>query len=191
MVSLDQLSGGRLVMGVGLGNPPAAFEAFGEPAGFRVRAEKLDEALKVITGLWTGETFSFQGEHFKIEDVTFLPRPLQTPRIPIWVGGFWPNRGPMRRAARFDGVYPVRAWPDFLSMEDLREIIGYTQEHRIGSGDFDVVAGGSTPRDPEKGAEIVRPWVEAGATWWSEDINGWRGSLAEMRGRIRAGPPRA
>ena len=191
MVSLDQLSGGRLMMGVGLGNPPAEFEAFGEPASPRVRAEKLDEALEVITGLWAGEPFSYQGEHFDVEEVTFLPKPLQSPRIPIWVGGFWPNRAPMRRAARFDGVYPARDWPDTLSVEDLREIIGYIQGHRNDSGDFDVVAGGSTPGDPEKGAEIVEPWRAVGATWWSEDINGWRGSLDEMRERIRAGPPRA
>ncbi|MBL7080063.1 LLM class flavin-dependent oxidoreductase [Candidatus Bathyarchaeota archaeon] len=191
MVSLDQLSGGRLMMGVGLGNPPAEFEAFGEPASPRVRAEKLDEALEVITGLWAGEPFSYQGEHFDVEEVTFLPKPLQSPRIPIWVGGFWPNRAPMRRAARFDGVYPARDWPDTLSVEDLREIIGYIQGHRTGSGDFDVVAGGLTPGDPEKGAEIVEPWRAVGATWWSEDINGWRGSLDEMRERIRAGPPRA
>jgi len=190
MVSLDILSGGRLVMGVGLGNPPAEFEAFGEPADPRIRAEKLDEALDVITGLWTGEPFGYRGKHFNVEGATFLPKPLQSPRIPIWVGGFWPNRAPFRRAARFDGVYPARDWPDALSVEDLREIIGYINERRASPGPFDVVAGGSTPGEPEKGAEHVEKWVDAGATWWSEDINGWRGSLEDMRERIGRGPPR-
>ena len=177
-------------MGVGLGNPPAEFEAFGEPADPRVRAEKLDEALEIITGLWTGEPFRYNGKHFNVEGATFLPKPLQSPRIPIWVGGFWPNRAPMRRAARFDGVYPARNWPDVLSLEDLREIIEYINENRTSPRPFDVIAGGSTPGDTEKGAELVEPWMLGGATWWSEDINSWRGPLDEMRRRIRQGPPK-
>ncbi len=188
--SLDQLSGGRLLMGVGLGNPPAEFEAFGESADPRVRAEKLDEALEIITGLWTGEPFGYNGKHFNVEGAIFLPKPLQIPRIPIWVGGFWPNRAPMRRAARFDGVYPARNWPDVLSLEDLREIIEYINENRTSPRPFDVIAGGSTPGDTEKGAELVEPWMLGGATWWSEDINSWRGPLDEMRRRIRQGPPK-
>jgi hypothetical protein len=97
----------------------------------------------------------------------------------------------MRRAARFDGVYPARDWPDTLSVEDLREIIEYIKEKRTSLEPLEVVAGGSTLGEPEKGSELVEPWIAAGATWWSEDINGWRGPLDEMRMRIQAGPPRA
>jgi len=81
-------------------------------------------------------------------------------------------------------------WPDALTTAHLRTLLEYIGKHREDTGPFDVVAGGSTPGNPREGAEIVRPWVEAGATWWSEDINGWRGSLEEMRERIRQGPPR-
>ena len=190
MASLDHLSGGRLVMGVGLGNPPTDFESFGEEGDARLRAERLDEGLEIITGLWTGEPFRYSGKHYKLEEVPFLPKPVQSPRIPIWVGGFWSNRRPMRRAARYEGVYPSRDWPEALSADDLREILDYISRHRTNTGPFEVVVGGSTPSDAEEGAEKVRPWMEAGATWWSEDINGWRGPLDEMRERIRQGPPR-
>ena len=190
MASLDQLSGGRVVMGVGLGNPPTEYSKFGEEPGARARAEKLDESLEIITGLWSGERFSYEGRHYRLEEVTFQPRPVQEPRIPIWVGGFWPNRAPFRRAARYEGVYPTMNWPDALTTEHLRTLLEYIWRHRDSEGPYDIVVGGSTPGDPEKGAEAVGPWVEAGTTWWSEDINGWRGPLEEMRERIERGPPR-
>jgi len=188
-VSLDCLSKGRLIVGVGLGNPPQEYSSFGEDPDPRVRAEKLDESLDILTGLWTGEPFSYNGKHYTLEEVTFTPKPYQ-PRIPVWVAGFWPNRRPFRRAARYDGVYPTRDWPDSLTVNDLKNILDYIEGHRRSTKPFDVVAGGQTPSRPEDGEEIVERWRNAGATWWSEDINGWRGSLDEMRQRIRAGPPR-
>ncbi|MGB5732309.1 MAG: LLM class flavin-dependent oxidoreductase, partial [Acidimicrobiia bacterium] len=107
-VTLDHLSGGRLVLGVGIGVPPEEeFGTFGEPTSVRERAERLDEALDVITGMWSGEPFSYDGTHYQVKETTFMPRPLQQPRIPIWVAGTWPNKGPFRRAARFEGVYPL------------------------------------------------------------------------------------
>jgi alkanesulfonate monooxygenase SsuD/methylene tetrahydromethanopterin reductase-like flavin-dependent oxidoreductase (luciferase family) len=190
MASIDQLSNGRLIMGVGLGNPPTEFETFGESSDNMIRARKLDEALEIIIGLWAKENFNYKGEFFTIENATFFPRPQQEPRIPIWVGGFWPNKAPMRRAARFEGAYPARDWPESLTTDDLQEIISYIQKHRTSSGNYDIIAGGSTPNNTKKGAEIVESWVNAGATWWSEDINSWRGSLDKMLERIKAGPPR-
>ena len=189
-VSLDRLSEGRLIVGVGLGNPPQEFSAFGEDPDPRVRGEKLDEGLDILTGLWTGEPFSYNGKHYRLEEVTFTPKPFQ-PRIPVWVAGFWPHRRPFRRAARYDGVYPTRDWPDSLTVSDLKHILDYIEGHRRSTEPFDVVVGGQTPSKPEDGEEIVERWEAAGATWWSEDINGWRGSLDEMRERIRSGPPRA
>ena len=106
--SVDRLSGGRLTLGVGLGEPAdSEYERFGEDGSLKTRAAKLDEGLDVLTGLWSGEPFSYHGEHFRVEGARFLPRPVQQPRIPIWVGGQWPNRPPWRRAARWDGVYPI------------------------------------------------------------------------------------
>src|SRR4249919_1336900 len=88
--SLDQLSNGRLILGVGIGDRTEEFRRFGEEPDPRVRARMLDEGLEVITGLWRSEPFSFHGEHFRIDDALVLPRPIQTPRISIWVGGTWP-----------------------------------------------------------------------------------------------------
>jgi alkanesulfonate monooxygenase SsuD/methylene tetrahydromethanopterin reductase-like flavin-dependent oxidoreductase (luciferase family) len=116
IVSLDQLSRGRVFFGVGLGAPPdAEFECFGEDASDHVRARKLDEALTVIDRLWKGETFSHDGEFFRIQDVKFVPPAVQSPRVPVWVAGFWPNKPPMRRAARWDGVFPLKMPPVSLA----------------------------------------------------------------------------
>lgn len=108
-VSIDHLSDGRLIQGVGLGDPPdGEFEAFGEDSNAMVRAEKLDEGLDIVTGLWSGEEFSHRGGHYRIDKALFLALPKQSPRIPIWVGGFWPHKPPFRRAARWDGVIPLK-----------------------------------------------------------------------------------
>ena len=83
-VTLDHLSRGRLIVGAGLGFPvDVEFERLGEETDDRVRAQKLDEGLDILTGLWSGEPFSYQGEHYQLDNVTFLPRPVQQPRIPI------------------------------------------------------------------------------------------------------------
>ena len=129
-----------------------------------------------------------------MEETVFLPRPVQAPRIPVWVGGWWPHKPPLRRAARWDGVFPGKLTPDgrfeMLTPDDLRAILAYIAEHRTGGGPFDVVLSGETPGDdPAGGAAIVAPYVEAGATWWVEGISGYRGPFEEMRARIRQGPP--
>src|ERR1043166_5357034 len=99
IVSLDHLSRGRAILGVGLGAPPdAEFQCFGEDPSDRIRAEKLDEALTIIDGLSSGQPFQHRGRHFEIEEITFRPHPIQKPRVPIWVAAMWPNRGPLRRA---------------------------------------------------------------------------------------------
>lgn len=108
-VTLDHLSNGRIILGVGLGDTgesvgsDISFTHFGEVAEARQRARMLDEALEVISGLWSGEPFSYEGQYYQVKEVTFAPRPVQTPRIPIWVGGGWPLKGPTQRAARWDG----------------------------------------------------------------------------------------
>ena len=204
-VSLDILSGGRLILGVGLGDPVQwDYGFFGEEQDAKIRAKKLDEALDILTGLWSGERFRYQGDHYKLEEVIFLPRPVQTPRIPIWVGGFWPNKAPMRRAARWDGVYPIsQQWRDStISSEDWREILAFVKQHRTSDAPFDIIQAGATPGDdPAKAAEIVRPYVDAGVTWWIEGIDPWRfgadweeswfpHDTQRMRERILQGPPK-
>lgn len=196
-VTLDHLSNGRLVLGVGLGEPPEGdFATFGEDPSPRVRAGKLDEGIEILLGLMSGEPVHFQGAYYQVEGATFLPRPVQSPRIPIWVGGAWPHRRPMRRAARLDGIFPDKVGVDWekgeiMTPADLAEIVAFIRAERPTSAPFDVVLGGATPGDdPAAAAAKVAAYAAVGLTWWIEGINGLRGPLATMRQRIRQGPPR-
>ena len=203
-VSLDRLSGGRLILGVGLGSPPdAEFAAFGEEPDMRIRAQKLDEGLAVLAGLWSGERFSFEGQHHHVEGAPFLPTPVQQPRIPVWVGGNWPNPGPFRRAARWDGVLPMLAgapWDVVMSPAQLADVVAFVDAARSssplpageGGGEgrpYDVTLAGQTPSGGPAGAAVVAPYIEAGLTWWLEAGHHRRGTLADTRARIQAGPP--
>ncbi len=189
--ALDRLSHGRLIFGVGLGYQALDFEAFGEEADPRVRAEKLDEGLALLTKLWTGRRINFSGRHYRAINVRFLPKPVQRPRIPIWVAGYWPNHRPFRRAAAWDGVLPGIVGEIDPTPEQLRQIIAYVRAHRRSSSRFDVAVYGQTPSNPVKAAKAIQPWIEAGATWWREGIGDWRGSLSTVKARIRSGPPAA
>jgi alkanesulfonate monooxygenase SsuD/methylene tetrahydromethanopterin reductase-like flavin-dependent oxidoreductase (luciferase family) len=199
-VTLDHLSRGRLTMGVGSGSSNREFTAFGDEGDLRVRAAMLDEGLAIIEGLWTGRPFSFKGTYYHIEDATFLPTPIQQPRIPIWVGATWPIRAPMRRAARWDGVWPLRRAPDGtsspLSPSEIRSACETIAEERAAAGlarePYDVLVHGITPADDTAAAAATaRSFADAGATWWAERINVSRGTLAQMRERVQAGPPRS
>lgn len=188
-VSLDHLSGGRMVLGVGLGDSSSEFEQFGLPKDSHTRAELLDEALDIITGLWSGEPLSYHGTHYHIETSAFTPTPYQKSGIPIWVAGFWPNRGPFRRAARYDGVFPGKGG-DKITPEDLHDLLPFIQGHRSKESKMDVAIMEATPGDnAEEAARMIAPLAEAGATWWLEPIHGWQGTFEEMQKRILQGPP--
>ena len=191
LANLDQLSSGRMICTAGLGHLPDDFATYGEDADPAVRAERLDEGLAILAGLWSGEPFSFSGRHYTLCGAHLLPRPMQTPRIPIWVAAGWPPRGPLRRAARWDGLCLKSRRADThrpLTADDLRAGLAYTLAHRMASGAFDVVVSGETEHDPQAAGDAVRPFAEVGATWWLEEGLGW--SFDELRARILAGPPR-
>jgi alkanesulfonate monooxygenase SsuD/methylene tetrahydromethanopterin reductase-like flavin-dependent oxidoreductase (luciferase family) len=194
-VSLDHLSGGRLVLGVGIGWPSDIdFADLGDSGDTRVRAAQLDEALEVLTGLWTGEPFSFEGDHYRIRTARFLPRPLQQPRIPIWVGAGWPHHRPFRRAARWDGMMPQVADPetDFRTPTpaELQEMLAYVHRHRDPAAPFQVAVADSLSGMDRPPAEVLGPYAEAGATWWMECI-GWPVRPYEFWPEyVSAGPPR-
>jgi alkanesulfonate monooxygenase SsuD/methylene tetrahydromethanopterin reductase-like flavin-dependent oxidoreductase (luciferase family) len=196
-VALDQLSDGRLIFGVGLGAAAEQeFAAFGEEGDPRVRARKLDEGLEVLTRLWSGSPVDFDGEHLRVHGAEFHPTPVQRPRIPVWVAGRWPNKPPFRRAARWDGVFPIRdglAPTETTAPADVAAAVAYATEHRDPElPPLDVVVEGLTPgRDRAADAATVgRYGAEAGVTWWIEKLGWFRGGLEAAQARIDAGPPR-
>jgi alkanesulfonate monooxygenase SsuD/methylene tetrahydromethanopterin reductase-like flavin-dependent oxidoreductase (luciferase family) len=189
-IALDHLSGGRLVLPVGLGAlDDGGFSKVGEPTDRRVRAQLLDESLDILTGLWSGEPFSYEGEHYTLEEMTFLPRPVQSPRIPIWVVGAWPSEKSMNRALRYDGLLAYTTRGE-VTPEDIRAMKAYVEENRSRDTHFDIVWEGQTPGDdPGRAASIVRPFAEAGVTWWIESMWTPPNELDDLRARIRQGPP--
>lgn len=200
-VSIDRLSHGRLILGVGIGDPVEwEYGFFGEPTDARQRAEMLDEGLEILTGLWGGELYSHSGAHYQIKPMQFRPTPVQRPRIPIWVGGWWPNKRPMRRAARWDGAIPGKNGAP-LSPDEWRDIRAYIAEHRSSTAPFDAVHSGATSgTNRAADAALVAEYADAGCTWWIEDVSPWRFGLGWeaqwtpdmtrlMRERVLQGPP--
>ena len=190
-VSLDRLSNGRMVLGVGLGGEESCdYNRFGEVEDRRVLAEKLDESLNVITGLWTGKPFSHNGKHYHLGSSVFLPTPVQRPRIPVWVAGFWPRKAPFRRAAKWDGIIPLLYPGELMRPDDLARAVEYVRSIRSNNAPFDVAnIGWTTGIDRKKNAEKVNSYAEAGMTWWLESLYTKRDSPEKMRERIRLGPP--
>jgi alkanesulfonate monooxygenase SsuD/methylene tetrahydromethanopterin reductase-like flavin-dependent oxidoreductase (luciferase family) len=193
-VTLDALSGGRLVVGAGLGAVAAEFTAFGESGDQRERAARVDESLAALDALWTGEPVTVRGEYLTVDDVTMRPRPVQRPRIPIWCGGRWPNQAPFRRAARWDGVMPTHVrygLGETMPPRELRAVVQYTRQHRSTDGPFDVALEGRTDgAAADRGGAQIAPYVDAGLTWWIEALGWWRGTPQEAMNRVRQGPPR-
>jgi alkanesulfonate monooxygenase SsuD/methylene tetrahydromethanopterin reductase-like flavin-dependent oxidoreductase (luciferase family) len=191
--TLDHLSSGRLILGIGLGGDWfTELSTFGYPVDDVERAEILDEGLAIVGGLLSGEQFSFAGKHYTIKPTQFLPKPVQ-PRIPIWIAGTWPRPRPFRRAARYDGVVPMSANIEKdLTTDDVRAIAKFIKEHRKDAGPYDIVHAGNTAgKSKREDADIVAPFIEAGATLWNEAPLPWKTTLDDVRARIAAGPPRA
>jgi alkanesulfonate monooxygenase SsuD/methylene tetrahydromethanopterin reductase-like flavin-dependent oxidoreductase (luciferase family) len=193
IMTLDHLSGGRLILGVGLGaaEDDGGFYKVGEEMDLKRRAEILDETLAILVGLWKGKPFSFKGAHYKVDKMSMIPVPVQKPRVPIWLPGVWPKEKSMQRALRWDGIIPQRykgTPADTAKADDTREVAAYVAKNRRGKSRYDIIAGGSTPgKNRKKAAEKVRPFAEAGATWWIESV--WSGE-DKLRARIKEGPPR-
>jgi alkanesulfonate monooxygenase SsuD/methylene tetrahydromethanopterin reductase-like flavin-dependent oxidoreductase (luciferase family) len=197
--TLDDLSGGRVILSVGLGAIDTGFVTFGEVTDRKQRVELMDEGLDVLTGLWRGQPFSYDGQHYHIMSTEFAPppRPVQQPRIPIWVVGAWPFEASMRRALRYDGLIPmVRGENGRMRQpapDELREIAAKIAERRGNASPFDIVVEGTTPADDRaKASAAMREWADAGATWFNEAMwmVGGPDAVEQFRRRIAAGPPR-
>lgn len=195
--TLDNLSGGRVILTVGLGATDTGFAQFGEQTDRKVRAELMDEALDIVTGLWRGQPFAYSGKHYSVEECTFSnpPPPVQRPRIPIWVVGLWPRRKSMDRVLRYDGIIPSSFGADGQARQatpdEVRAMRAFVAERRGVDAPFDIVVEGTTAATGP--FDVVREWADAGATWFNEAM--WEtmdapDGLEQVTARIDAGPPR-
>ncbi len=198
--TLDNLCNGRVILSVGLGAVDTGFEAFGEITDRKTRAELLDEGLDILTGLWQGQPFAYEGSHYHLKPCDFFPPPppVQQPRIPIWVVGAWPRPKSMQRVLKYDGLLPNvldetgKNRPP--THEDVRQMKAYIDNHRTATTPFDIILEGETPGDNQmEAASITSQWANAGATWWIESL--WRmmeqpdKGYRSLRQRIEQGPP--
>lgn len=178
-VTLDRLSGGRLTLGIGLGsdNYGSELSRTGEQTDDRRRGNMLDEAMDILTAAWSGEPVHHRGDHYTIDDIRFLPRPIQQPRVPVWVAGYPGRVRPLSRAARYDGFFPI----DLEHPDQLAEIVAtLTDLRHHGAAPYDVAVALPPGTDPE-------PYIRAGATWWMPDFPP-EVTLDQVRGVMRDGP---
>jgi alkanesulfonate monooxygenase SsuD/methylene tetrahydromethanopterin reductase-like flavin-dependent oxidoreductase (luciferase family) len=194
-VTLDHLSHGRFIFGVGAGDgSDRGFTAFGAETNGKKRATLLDESLEILQGLWSGQPFSYNGQHYHIEEITFLPSPVQTPRIPIWIGGLWPRKGPMSRAARFDGINAFTKRDDGtfadLTPAEIQQLKRFMDERHTAPIPFDIVTGGRVfdAFHDEQTQALLRAYAAAGVTWCLENIWPQR-DVDVVRALIQQGPP--
>jgi alkanesulfonate monooxygenase SsuD/methylene tetrahydromethanopterin reductase-like flavin-dependent oxidoreductase (luciferase family) len=179
-VTLDRLSNGRLTLGLGLGSDAigAELSRTGEQIDERVRGTMLDEALDVLIAAWSGTLVQHHGAHYTVDGIRFLPRPVQRPRVPVWLAGYPGNPRPLRRAARYDGFFPV----DLEHPDQLAEIVAtITALRQQPTGGYDIAVALPPGVDPA-------PYASAGATWWMAEFAPESVSLDRVRGVLRDGP---
>lgn len=201
--TLDNLSGGRVILAVGLGALDVGFEAFGEVIDRKQRAELMDEALEIIDGLWRAASskesgFEHQGKHYNIEvKADFMSKPappVQQPRIPIWVVGAWPGDKSMARVAKYDGWLPSSRDENGSfrqsTADEVRAGSVWLAEHRADAPPIDIIMEWDTSRDDDAAARAkVCELADAGATWYIEAMWSAPNHDAVVE-RARRGPPR-
>lgn len=198
VATLDALTGGRMIFGAGLGGPiEDEYGGFGDTTDPVVLAGRLDEGLELLRRYWSGAAVSHDGPHYRVHDVALQPATVQQPHPPVWIGGFWPRRAPMRRAARWDGAVPLfdsARHGEIPAITEVRALVGYIRERRGErcSEPFEIVLGGRTPGDPADAGALIEPLVRAGATWWDERQHQGSAELCDAGAvlrRIDHGPP--
>ncbi|MCU1590353.1 MAG: luciferase [Frankiales bacterium] len=179
VASLDRLSGGRLVLGVGTGGDGAGeLSATGEELDARARGEMLDESLQILRAAWTGEPVAHHGKHYVVEGLTLLPTPAQPAGPPVWVAARYGNPKPLRRAALHDGIFPI----EIESADQLAQVVGDVRALRVDAdAPYDVCIGLLPGVDPG-------PYAAAGATWWAASFSPYDITVDAVRGVVRDGP---
>ena len=173
--TLDLLSAGRLTFGVGIANGEELPQT-GEELDAKVRGRMLDEGLAVLAAAWSGETVHHRGEHYVVDGIRFLPRPVQRPGVPVWVAARYGNLAPLRRAARHEGVFPI----GITHPDQLAELVATVTAERTATGPYDVVVGGPPGTDPAG-------FEQAGATWWAMSFP-VTSTVDQVTGVLRDGP---
>lgn len=183
IITLDHLSGGRVIVGIGLGAPlDAEFGAFGEPTEPKVLGDILDESVTVLDQLLRGERVDHDGEHLQVHAHP-TPKALQDPRPPIWVAATYPNRRPLARAKMWEGVFPLGTEIKPMTPADFAELRTSFTDELAAKPDYDVVAiltDGHSPADFEAAGVT---WLIEGPPWFDEDP-------AKLLAMVEAGPTR-
>lgn len=198
-LALDQLSEGRLILGLGAGAIWMGWQSFpDEVTDTKARAGMLDEGIDILTLLYQRKPFDYEGRHYHVkltlmDEMHYPPRPIQQPRIPLWVVGIWPRTKSMRRVLKCDGILVEKMTPDGKGEEatpaDIREIKAYVEDNRTLTTPFDIVGGGKTAGlDRAQLRDKLLPRQEAGLTWWIEDMIGQ--TEQQLSQTIHQGPPR-
>ena len=179
VAALDLLSNGRMVLGVGLGDLIGGeFATLGEELDRRIRAEMLDESLGLIDQLLSGTQVEHRGVHYQLEGAQFLPTPRQRP-VPTWVAARWPNRAPLRRAARYQGVFVI----DVHQPHEVVEMAKVLAEFGVVDRPFEIVVAMAPGTDPG-------PWETAGVTWFLNQLGPFNLRRWEVEAIVGAGPRR-
>jgi hypothetical protein len=193
-LALDHLSDGRLILGLGAGAVWMGWQGFpDEVTNTRARAEMLDESIDILTLLYQRKPFDYSGRHYHlklslVDEMHYPPKPIQQPRVPLWVVGIWPRKKSMQRVLKCDGII-VEKTGEQSTPTDIREIKCYVDANRTLTTPFDIIVSGRTAGlDRAQVREKLLPRQEAGLTWWIEDMIGQ--SEEQVVEGLRQGPPR-
>jgi alkanesulfonate monooxygenase SsuD/methylene tetrahydromethanopterin reductase-like flavin-dependent oxidoreductase (luciferase family) len=198
-LALDQLSNGRLILGLGTGATWMGWQGFpGEVTRPRARAEMLDETIDILSLMFQRQPFDYDGKHYQVkltslDEQYYPPKPIQRPRIPLWAPVIWPRAQSRQRILKCDGLFAEK-WsadgkPDAVTPQDIHDMHAYVAARRTLTTPFEIVVGSTTAAlDPAQPKDSLLPWIEAGVTWWIQEL--WDGSRETVLETIRQGPPK-
>lgn len=188
ILTLHDLSGGRFVFGAGIGAGTSEFDRLGEETDGPTRGRMLDETLGILQAVFAGDAIDHRGDHYTVVSDPLIEAPVD---VPIVVAGTWPNPRPFTRAARFDGVYAVRAgFVEPLGPDDVAAIRSHVSDHRRTDAPFELAVAGRASADKDADRRRAEGLAAAGATMWIDGTVPRFESLDNARKRIRRGPPR-